>query len=546
MTSQSPLSFVALGGFNEVGMNCLVIQTEHDAIVVDAGITFGDRRMGIERIYPNFDYLTTIKDKIRAIVLTHGHLDHIGALPFLLDQISAPIYGAPYTIALVEHLLDEHTTKHFPEFINLKPDVSVHFGSLELKPIAVPHSIIDAYLLVVRSGDTTLVHSGDFRLGLHSGQIETDLEDTLQALGQAGVDILLSDSTNSTVDDDTANEDDVDQALEALIAEAPARVVVTLFPSNIERLQSVINIAIRAKRKIALLGRSLHLHVEKASELGKLSLPEQWRLPEHDIETTTKQRVLVIAAGSQGDPRSALKRLSDESHPRLALDENDTVIFSSRAIPGNETEIMRMVDFFAKREIRVFPAGDYSGLHASGHAPQHDQMQLVALLKPHYFVPIHGTPYLLRRHRESALEAGAANALVVENGERTAYQNGKLVVTDRVTTGRLMLQGERRVSNNTLKDRRVMAEFGLISVAILRDVKGAEPLVRLSDSGIAEHNDTGSTLRELSHTLDAACRQSLDAIAKEAPELREELERKARRFLQKRWGFSPLIRASYL
>jgi ribonuclease J len=533
------LRVVPLGGLGEVGMNCLVLQLDDSIIVVDCGVTFPDDEPGVDIIHPDFSYLLEHRAQVKAIVLTHGHEDHIGALPYLLADLRVPVYGPDYALALVRERLGEFEWEVEPELNTLPLRKPLWFGAFEVEAYRVTHSIPDSTGLVIRTALGTLVHSGDFKIDLDppDGQ-HFDLA-YLQQLGETGVRLLFSESTNVDVEGSSGREADVAPALAKHVAEAPERVVVSMFGSNVYRLAAVLRAAHAAHKHVLLLGRSLQTHARVAERLGLLPRPSPVFIAADAAQTMSRNRLVVIASGSQAEPQAALARLAQGSHQHLRLEPNDTVILSSRVIPGRERAIHALIDNLERRGVRVVQRFDDPKLHVSGHACRDEQRRLIELLRPQTFVPVHGTYHHLKRHAALARESGVAETFVIENGAVLELDATGARTAPGVTAGRVHLQAGTHLPEVVLRDRMLMAEVGIVVLTVYVDERGLLRLpVRVLTRGVVWEDEERDLLDELRMRIERACQELEVPRSDEA--LRDTACRAARRLLRDEVGFRPL------
>ncbi|GAC1542763.1 MAG: ribonuclease J [Polyangiales bacterium] len=452
---------VPLGGLGEIGMNCMAIELgdagRAPIVIVDCGVTFPNVANGVDVIHPDFSYLEANRDRIVGLVVTHGHEDHIGAIPYLLRRLDVPVHAPPYALGLIRNRLAEVAPKSTPRLIATRPRTPFLLGSgaavVEIEPIRVTHSIADATALAIRGDAGTVVHTGDFKLDPEPVDGETFDEERLRALGSEGVALLLSDSTNADVPGRSRSEREVGEALSAVVEQAEGRVVVALFASNVHRLRALSVIARRTGRKLLLLGRSVHTHVRVSTETGYLAIPPDLLVSIDDAARVPRRELLVVATGSQAEPRAALARLALDDHPRLRLEPGDTVVLSARAIPGNDVAVMRMIGDLYRRGCHVRIKETDPALHTSGHAHRDEQRAMIDWVRPGAFVPVHGTRHHLERHAALAREAGVADVLVVENGEiaEAAADGVRKVGTTRV--GRVAVDPAGPIPDAVLRER---------------------------------------------------------------------------------------------
>lgn len=471
---------VPLGGLGEVGMNCLAIETRDGIVVVDCGVTFPNEQNGVDIIHPDFTYLWERRDEIRAILVTHGHEDHIGALPYLLRMIPAPVYAPAYARVLIEHRLEEHPEVPTVDLHTISPRKVVTLGEIRVEPLRVTHSIPDATAFCIDTPGARIIHTGDFKLEDDPTDGQPTDEERFRELGEDGVDLLLSDSTNVDVPKRGASERSVSKALKQLVGKQEGRVVVGLFASNVFRMQGIVDAALSNGRQICLLGRSVQTHAKAATMLGKLRLPSDMMVsPEHAMRLPARQ-VLAIATGTQAEPVSALSRLARNEHNLFRLESGDTVIFSSRTIPGNERHVMDLICSFERQGVNVHFSKPESDIHVSGHAARDEQTRMVQMVNPRGFIPLHGTFHHLRQHALLAESLGVDRTLVIENGETARWNNGDLRADGGVPHGRVFVDHGMAIPKRILDERAEMGDSGTVMARVVVDKHGlltATPIV---------------------------------------------------------------------
>jgi ribonuclease J len=448
-------------------MNCLVIEQGGDVLLVDCGVTFDDRGLGVDVIHPSFDALEPFRGRIRGLFLTHGHEDHLGAVPHFLQRFDVPVWGPRYSLELLRERAQEHEILRYARLVPVRPRETYAVGPFTVEPIRVTHSTVDATALAIDTAAGVVVHTGDFKFDDTPPDGEAFDVDRLRALGDGGVSLLMSDSTNVDVANASGSEADVGLALGRLVAEARARVVIGLFASNAHRLRMLVEIARATGRRIVPLGRSVSTHARVAERTGYLVWPEGLVLAPEQAVDLPRERILGIATGTQGEPNAALARLARAEHP-FRLDEGDLVIFSSRVIPGHEREVSLLEAAFLRRGIRVITRASESGVHTSGHASRSEQRRMIDLVRPRSFVPLHGTLHHLARHAELAREVGVGDTLVLENGDvgLLGTANRGLARDGSWPSGRVHLGFGKAVAGETLKERSTLAAEGVVFVAV--------------------------------------------------------------------------------
>ena len=427
------LHFIPLGGLNEIGMNCAALVCGDTTIAIDCGIGFTDEH-GAELVHADFSWLLRQRPGLQAIVITHGHEDHIGALPYFLKELSVPVFAPPYAAALIEDRLREHRLTNVD--LRVSPAGSrEQIGSISVERFAVHHSIADATGLILDTSVGTIVHTGDFKIELDPCEGQRFDRDRLAQVASDGVRLLLSDSTGADVEGRARIERDAEAALEEWISRSPHRVVVATFSSNAFRLRAVLRIARERGRKVCLLGMSVLKHTETARALGLIPSADDLLVAPDAVDDLPRDQVLILAGGTQGEPGSALTRLGRDEHAHVHLEAGDTVIFSSRAIPGNELSVFDLVNRFERRGIEVVTRDRHPEIHASGHGSREEQRSMIQLLRPKAFVPVHGSHHHRSRHLELATEEGIAQTLLIENGSVLEVTKDALGVVDRFQRG---------------------------------------------------------------------------------------------------------------
>jgi ribonuclease J len=455
-------------------MNCLAIESSGGLVLIDCGVTFPGDGLGVDIARPRFDYVFERQEHLRGVVVTHGHEDHIGALPYLLDAVGGtlPIWAPPHALALVRRRLEEWGMAKEAVLHATAPRARFEVAGLEFEPIRVTHSITEATALAIRGAGTTVLHTGDFKLDPHPADGERTDEERLRAIGDEGVRVLLSDSTNVDSPGESTSELEVGDALLRCVREEPARVVVGLFASNVQRLLHLGRVARQTKRRIVLLGRSLETHVAAATAVGKLDWPSDLVLPIDMARGTAREKLLILATGTQGEPPAALSRLASGSHPRLALEAGDAVYLSSRVIPGSERAVHEVIAGLLRRGVRVVSRAHEPKIHASGHAHRGELVRMMDLVRPRGFMPVHGTLHHLHRHADLARAQGITDVVVAENGDVVTVDEAPLRKTGRTTSGRVYADDRRTVPTEVLDERRKLARAGVLVAQLVLDEDG--------------------------------------------------------------------------
>ena len=468
---------IPLGGLGQVGGNLMVYETERDMIVVDCGMLFPSlNQHGVDCLIPNINYIIERSEKLRGVIITHGHEDHIGALPLLAQYFPVPIYATGFTLALIKYKF-ERADAETPQLRQLFDGESVTVGEFEIEPIPVTHSIPDAVSLSITTPVGILLHTGDFKVDPHPVDGRLCGEARFRTLGEEGITALLSDSTNSEQEGWSWSEQKVANAIEEVIAKAPERVLVTTFSSHIHRIQTIISLSEKHGRRVMPVGRSMANNISISKRLGYLKVEPGTLIEPNDFEIMPRDEVTIIASGCQGEPRSALYRIADQSHPHVVLAPEDIVIMSSRRIPGNELSVSTMIDAFVRQGVDVI-TDKSTPIHTSGHGYQEEQKEMLSWCKPKTFIPVHGTPRHLLRHAALAEETGVLreNIRIVENGIPiviTQFPDELVIRADEpVECGYICIDGLAEVNEVILKDRRLLAEFGIVVCTVVIDSSG--------------------------------------------------------------------------
>ena len=470
------LRVISLGGLNEIGKNMTVLEYANDIIIVDCGLGFPDDDMpGIDLVIPDIAYLEANKDKIRGIVLTHGHEDHIGAIPYVLREINPPIYGTKLTLGIIKNKLSEHVLPCEPQLNCVKAGQTVRLGNFAVEFIHVNHSIADACCLAITTPLGTVIHSGDFKLDVTP--IDGDMMNItrLGEIGRKGVLLLMCESTNAERSGFTPSEKKVGKSLETIFnSNTDKRIVIATFSSNVHRVQQIINVSAKHKRKVAITGRSMLNIVGAAVELGYMSVPEGVLVDINEIKRFKPEELTLITTGSQGEPMSALYRMAFGDHSQVTLGRNDLVVLSSSAIPGNEKLVGRIINELSKNGVSVLHDAVVE-VHVSGHACQEELKLMQALTKPKYFMPVHGEYRHLAAHKELALDMGMRDEriFISDIGKVLEIDSKGASFVGTVPAGKILVDGYGvgDVGNIVLRDRKHLAQDGLIVVVASVDIE---------------------------------------------------------------------------
>jgi len=463
------LHLVPLGGLGEFGMNCMAVRWGDDIIVIDAGLMFPESELlGVDIVVPDISYLTENREKVRAILLTHGHEDHIGGLPWILSELNVPVFGTEFTLAYVEDKLEEHGLLEDAELNELTPGESVKIGPFAVTPIRVTHSLVDCVALAIHTPLGVIIHTGDFKVDATPTDNKLFDLHAFAEYGKAGVLALLQDSTNVERKGYTPSERSVRRKLDEVFARTEQRLFISCFSSSIHRIKLAVDLAWEHGRKIAFVGRSMNNSAEIAEDLGYIDIPEGLLIHPGEMKNFPANKVCVLISGTQGEPMSALSRAAVDNHKHAKIEKGDTVVLSSRIIPGNEKPIYRVIDHLFRREAHViYDDGSYPPVHVSGHASQEELRLIINLVKPQYFIPVHGEYRQLKLHAELAatMHGAVGNIILIESGDVLEFDELGARKAGKVTVGRVCIDSGSRtdvVEDLIIKDRRHLSADGIV------------------------------------------------------------------------------------
>jgi len=499
------LKVIPLGGLGAIGKNMMVLEYGDALLVVDTGLMFPDDEMlGIDLVLPDFSYVVENKDRVLGVIVTHGHEDHVGALPYLLKEVNVPVYGTRLTLGLLNTKLGEHGLQGKTSLKEISPSKDLELGPFRIEFLEVSHSIPDGVGLGIHTPVGTVVHSGDFKLDQTPIDGRPTAMHRFAQLGSNGVLLLFSDSTNADRPGFTGPERSVGEKLDGIFALAQGRIIVASFASHIHRIQQVINTAARHGRSLAIIGRSMVKNVNIASNLGYLSVPEGLIVRPQDVAMLPPDRVVVLSTGSQGEPLSALARMASRDHPSVEIMKGDTVIISARPVPGNETSVNRTIDrLFAAGARVIYEAS--AGVHVSGHAAAEELKVMLNLVRPKFFMPVHGEHRHLYFHAELARATGIPDdhIFLLENGDILELEPDHAEVTGRVQAGMILVDGFAMgdLQELVLRDRQHLASDGLVMVVVVRSAQDGkvvgEPEVVFRGFAHAEPEELTEAARRL-------------------------------------------------
>ena len=540
---------IPLGGIEEIGKNMTAFQYKDEIIIVDAGLTFPeDEHLGIDVIIPDFSYLESNRDKVKALLLTHGHEDHIGAIPYLYQKLGSediPMYGGRLTLELAKAKFEKRDAKLPKEKIIKGRSILKISKYFTVEFISVTHSIADCYAICIKTPAGTILHTGDFKVDLTPVDGEGFDFGRLAQLGEEGVDLLLSDSTNAQIPGFTPSERTVGESLKDEFAKAQGRIILAAFASHVHRLQQIIYIAEKYGRKIAIDGRSMVKIFEICSNLGYLKIPKGIMVEIDKVETLPANQVLILCTGTQGEPLAALSRIANGSHKYISLREGDTVVISATPIPGNEKAAYKNINQLMKRHANVV-FEKVVGIHVSGHGCQEEQKLMLNLIKPKFFMPVHGEYVMLKKHKELAEAVGipSENIILAENGMKLELTKSNFKSVGKVPSGVTLIDGFGigDIGNAVLKDRQNLADDGIVIISISQYKTGKfSKQIELVTRGFVYNKDAESLLTETKELIRLELENMETQDVKEIGKIKQRLKLKVGEFLNKKTDREPII-----
>ena len=542
------LEILPLGGIGEFGMNCMAVRYGDEMLILDVGMGFPEESAyGVDVCIPDFEFLEEYRDFITAVVLTHGHEDHLGALPYFLKRFNVPVYCSHFTAGLAESKLEEHDLLGDVLLHRVDPRDVVDLGVFSVEFIRVSHSLVDCFSLAIKTPAGTIIHTGDYKVDETPVIGEPIDLRSFRRYGQEGVLALLSDSTNATVPGRTPSERAVIPAFEEIFSEAPGRIIVTAFSSSIHRLQIVLDVAQQFGRKVCVLGRSMQKNVEVAERLGYLDIPEGLLLSLNQMKQRAADEVVFLVTGSQGESRAALSQMATQSYKGLAVEEGDTVVLSARIIPGNERLISRMIGALYKRGANIIEEKRRL-VHVSGHASQEDIRIMTEATKPKFVVPIHGEYRMLFRHKEfvrNHLGYPEENIILVENGDVLELDGERAGVINKREIKRTFIDdtGFEEINSETVRERKQLAYEGTVTLIVAIDGRTGELKAKpqIVVRGVQGFDPSNGALNEAQQVVAAAVAGASRETLSDQSLLKEHVRLELKRFIQKLTGAKPVI-----
>src|SRR5579863_5395907 len=543
------LHIVPLGGLGEFGMNCMAVRWGGDIIVIDAGLMFPEAELlGVDIVVPDISYLIENRQKVRAIILTHGHEDHIGALPWILSELNVPVWGTEFTLAYVEDKLDEHGLLDDADLNEIEPGARFKVGPFTIHPIPVTHSLVDCVALAIHTPLGVLIHTGDFKVDPTPTDNRLFDLHSFAEYGKEGVLALLQDSTNVERKGYTPSERAVRRKFDEVFARTERRLFISCFSSSIHRIKLAVELAWEHGRKVAFIGRSMNSSAEIAEDLGYVEIPEGLLVHPGEMKNFAPEKMCVLISGTQGEPMSALSRAAVDTHKHAKIEKGDTVVLSSRIIPGNEKSIYRMIDHLFRREAHViYEDGTSPPIHVSGHASQDELKLIINLVKPRYFIPIHGEYRQLKLHAEmaGAMHGSVGKVMLIESGDVLEFDELGARKTARIKVGRVCIDSGSRtdvVEDLIIKDRLHLSEDGIVLpiIAISKLTGDVESAPEIVTRGFNTGDDNG--------LMEGAKRIVEDTLAHSSDEekgdygvIKEKIRADLKRYISKQTQKRPLI-----
>lgn len=541
------LNIIPLGGLGEIGLNMMVMESTDTIFIIDAGLMFPeDYMLGVDIVIPDMEYLKENREKIKGVILTHAHEDHIGALPFLLKAIPMPVYGTAFTLGIARNKMAEQDYHQPMDFHVITPGQTIGIGPFEIEFIRVCHSTVDGVGLAIQTPAGLVIHTGDFRISHSPDKMKSTDISSFARYGEKGVLALLSDSTNAEVEGYTVSEEEVAQNLSKIIANSKGRVIVALFASNVHRIQQIVDIAVKKNRKVVFNGRSMEQIVAVATELGYISCPKNTIVDVNAIAGLPDDQVVIITTGSQGEPMSSLVRMASGLHKQINIKKGDLVLLSSKRIPGNEKAISNIINRLYRRGAEVVYS-KMAKIHASGHAHQEELKLMINLTKPEYFIPIHGEYRHLVVHARLAEKLGIPmeRAIVAEDGKVITFDENGGRMSGQVQTGRILVDGKGigDVGRSVLKERRELSEGGLVVVTMIIDEETGVVLYgpELTSKGFVFDSATGYLIDDAQCVILEIVEEIEAGAEKRVEKIRMKLSRALKQYFAFTIGRRPMI-----
>ena len=549
LNTNAKLRITPLGGLNEIGGNMMVVETENEAIIVDVGMSFPDGDMhGVDILIPDFTYLREIKDKIVAVIITHGHEDHIGAMPYLFKEMQFPIYGSPLPLEMIGSKFDEHKMREHRAFFRaISKRTPIKIGNdFEIEWMHVTHSIIDSSCIAIKTAAGTMIHTGDFKID-HTPYdgFPTDIH-RLAHYGEEGVLVMTSDSTNSHSPGFTKTEKAVGPTFERIFSTSTGRVIMSTFSSNIHRVAQAIEKALKHGRKICVIGRSMEKNLDIAMTLGYIKFPKDQFIEAHEINKYTDKEIMIVTTGSQGESMSALYRMAIHEHRHVKIKPEDQIILSAKAIPGNEGSVSQIINHLLKAGAKV-AYQDYTDIHVSGHAAQEEQKLMLRLVKPKFFLPVHGEYNHALKHGETGVDCGVLerNVYVMADGEQIEVNPKYLKKVKSVKSGKVYIDNQlnHKISDDVVIDRQTMAKEGIVMIVaqINENDRTLATKPKVATFGFISDKQDRFFTNEIEEILNTFLVNAKPGIFKNSRILEDELRKVVRKHCVRKYKKYPMI-----
>ncbi|RXJ91673.1 ribonuclease J [Arcobacter sp. CECT 8983] len=548
LSTNAKVRITPLGGLGEIGGNMMVIETENNAVIVDVGMSFPDENMhGVDILIPDFTYIREIKDKIEAVIITHGHEDHIGAMPYLYKEMQFPIYGTSLPLEMIGSKFDEHKMKEYRKlFRPVEKRVPIKIGDFEIEWIHITHSIIDSSSLAITTEAGTIIHTGDFKID-HTpiDGFPTDLH-RFAHYGEKGVLLLMSDSTNSHSPGFTKTEKTVGPTFDRLFSTSKGRVIMSTFSSNIHRVAQAIEHGIKYGRKICVIGRSMEKNLDIAMSLGYIKFPKDQFIDAHEVNKYEDKEVLIVTTGSQGESMSALYRMSIHEHRHVKIKPGDQIILSAKAIPGNEASVSGIINHLLKAGAQV-AYQDFSEIHVSGHAAQEEQKLMIRLVKPKFFMPIHGEYNHALKHAKTGIDCGVLerNTYIMSDGEQVEVTPKYLKKARSVKTGKVYIDNQmnHKIADDIVIDRQTMANEGVVMIVgqVNANDRKMETKPKVTSFGLVPNKQDRNFAKEIEDILETFLQNAREGVFKNNRYLEDELRKVVRKHCFRKYKKYPMI-----
>lgn len=545
----NPIKIYALGGLDEVGKNMYCIESEKSLIIIDAGVKFpSENLVGVDYVVPDFTQLKENQFKIKALFITHGHEDHIGSIPFLIQSVNIPVIYAPHlAAALIRNKLEEHKIKDKVKLIEINEDVSMKAGEFDVSFFRVTHSIPDSFGIVVDTQSGRIVTTGDFKIDLTPVGPDINLRKIAQ-IGEQGVDLMMADSTNAAQEGYTPSEKNVLNSLHEIFAKTSGRIILSTFSSNISRIQQVVDTCVKFNRKVVVIGRSMDAAISLARTAGYINAPTSEFIEISDINKYRLNQLCILCTGGQGESQAALSRIANGTHKQVRIFPGDTIVFSSNPIPGNGVQIDRLINILTRLGATVITNKEYPNIHSSGHPSKQELRLMLKLLTPKYFMPVHGEYYMLKSHVDIAVSCGIKkeNTFICSNGDTVILQNHRVREGERVQADDIFIDGNdiNGISTAIIKDRQILKDDGVVEVLVAIDSKTSSLIYKpvLKTVGfVAEGSYKDHLMRHASMQIEEALTELMKSSRVTFADIKNVIKSSASKYFTRKTQRYPMI-----